>query len=170
MKLFKFLSVLGLSLIFLCFFSYVYAGEDSKNSEMATGIPEQILTLKGTLVQQDGTPAANVKVYMQKAFFPDNDRNKVRTQFTTNDQGELSIPFSVTDKQGNFSVAFHLQQIHPNFALSLRQGRASLDFPIIKIFELTEVAWKQNDKHVFNVGKLSLSEGWEIGHFERGTY
>jgi hypothetical protein len=167
MKLSKFLTVLVLSLMFLFFFSYVYVSEDSK---IATGTPEKILILKGTLIQQDGTPAANVRVYMQKAFFPDNDRNNVRTEFTTNQQGQLSMPFDVTDKQGNFSVAFHLQQIHFNFALSLRQGRASMDFPIIKIFELTEEVWKKEDKRVFNVGKLSLPKGWDISHFERGAY
>jgi len=128
------------------------------------------LTLKGTLVQQDGTPAGNIKVYLQKTFFPDNDKTRVRTQFTSNDKGELTMPFGITDKHGNFSVKIQLEQVHLNFALSLRQGRASLDFPIIKLFELTKEAWERRNKHVFHVGKLSPPEGWEIVHFEKGNY
>lgn len=155
--------------LLLCAYVSVYADDSPKNKEKENST-EKSLTLKGILIQKDGTPAGNVKVYMQEAFFPDNDRSRIRTKFTTNNQGQLLMPFGITDKQGNFTVTYPLQQAHFNFALSIRQGRVSLDFPIIKIFELTEAAWKQRNRQVFNIGKLSIPEGWEIDHFERGSY
>ncbi len=156
MKFLKFFFILS-----LCFAAYAYA----------TDTDDKSLTLKGVLVQESGIPVPNIKVYMQKTFFPGRgDKTRVRTQFTTNDQGQLSMPFGITDEKGRFSITFPLADSHCDFAVSLRQGRASLDFPGIYLFELEKNAWAKSNQHAFNIGKVSIPEGWEVDHFEKGQY
>jgi len=136
----------------------------------ATNKKIKTLLVCGLLIQQNGKPAENIKVYLQKAFFPHKDRTTVRTMFTTDEQGKLSMPFGITDKLGKFSIEFEIEDYHQDFAISLHSGRAGLDFPVIKLVEIDQQSLNKDFKVIKQLGQVSLPKNLPIIHFEKGIY